>query len=300
MTRQISTHANYSIVLVNYKSLELTKTCLDLLHDALKGKGVPIYVVDNHSNDASVDYLRTLNWIHLIERSSALPEAGNVAHGRALDLALMHVETEYVFLLHTDTFIYDPAVFAMMIGQCADPHEVAAVGCLEQLNRGLARSAWRLASRFFKHYTRRSLLSLGFKTRTPKPYREVHLKSFCTLWNARLIKKHGLHFQMDGRNPGYELQDRMAALNYTVKFITPRKIFSYLDHIQSGTVSAMGGYSASHRRVKMYNQLTRVKPVKPIETYSRDSKGYMTAFEQQQPVVNATLAKSSAFIIEQS
>jgi hypothetical protein len=277
MMRQLPIQANYSIVLVNYKSLELTNTCLDLLHEGLQGKGVPVYVVDNNSNDASSDYLRTLNWINLIERKSTLPEAGNVAHGRALDLALEQVETEYVFLLHTDTFIYDPAVFTMMIGQCAGPHEVAAVGCLEQLNRGVARSAWRLVSRFFKHYTRRTLLSLGFKARAPKPYKEVHLKSFCTLWNARLIKKHGLHFQMDGRNPGYELQDRMEALNYKINFISPRKIFSYLDHIQSGTASAMGGYSASHRRVKMYNRLTHVKPIK---SYSLESEGHMAAFEK--------------------
>ncbi|APC18607.1 glycosyltransferase [Pseudomonas frederiksbergensis] len=261
MKRPLSTPANYSIVLVNYKSLELTRTCLELLREGVQKAGVPVFVVDNYSNDASSDYLRTLDWINLIERKSIAPEAGNIAHGRALDLALEHIETEYVFLLHTDTFIYNPAIFSLMISQCTGPQEVAAVGCLEQLNRGVARSTWRLISRFFKHYARRSLLALGLNARAPKPFKEVHLKSFCTLWNARLIKKHGLHFQMDGRNPGYELQDRMAALNYTIGFISPRTMFRYLDHIQSGTVSAMGGYAHSHRRVKMYNQLTRESPL---------------------------------------
>ncbi|MBK5418151.1 glycosyltransferase [Pseudomonas sp. TH31] len=262
MTRPSPTTANYSIALVNYKTLELTKTCLAFLQEALRGTGVPVIVVDNNSNDASSDYLRTLDWIQLIERKSSCPEAGNIAHGRALDLALDHVETDYLFLLHTDTFIYDPAVFAMMLGQCTGPREVAAVGCLEQLDRGIARSTWRMISRFFKHYTRRYLLALGFKARAPKPYRETHLKSFCTLWNAALIKQCGFHFQMDDRNPGYELQDRMVARGYQVGFISPRKMFSYLDHIQSGTVSAMGGYSRNHRRVKMYEQITRGSTLK--------------------------------------
>jgi hypothetical protein len=253
--------ATYSIALVNYKSLELTKTCLGFLHDAVQGKGVPVFVVDNNSEDASVEYLRTLNWIHLIERKSSAPEPGNISHGRALDLALEQVETEYVFLLHTDTFIYDADVFAAMIAQCTDQRDVAAVGCLEQLDRGVVRSVWRLVSRFCKHYTRRSLLALGLKSRAPKPYKEVHLKSFCTLWNARLIKEHGFHFQMDERNPGYELQDRMTALNYKIGLMAPRTIFRFLDHIQSGTVSAMGGYSSAHRRVKMYQQLTQEKPL---------------------------------------
>ncbi|MDB5981019.1 MAG: hypothetical protein JWQ69_2034 [Pseudomonas sp.] len=255
MNSSIATKANYSIVLVNYKSLELTRACLNLLREGLQGSGVPIFVVDNHSNDASTDYLRTLSWINLIERIPLAAEAGNVAHGQALDCALEKVETDYVFLLHTDTFVYDPSVFAMMIARCAGPREVAAVGCVEQLNRGLLRSAWRLASRFAKHYARRSLRALGVNAREPKPFKEQHLKSFCTLWNVRLMKEYGLHFLMDQRNPGYELQDRMVALGYKIKFLSPRKLFSYLDHIQSGTVSAMGGYQKNHRRMKTYNQL---------------------------------------------
>lgn len=257
MTHSIPATANYSIVLVNYKSLELTKACLDLLHEGLQGSGVPVLVVDNYSNDASTEYLRSLSWITLIERNNTAPEAGSVAHGRALDLALDQVDTEYVFLLHTDTFVYDLNVFSMMIDQCMGPREVAAVGCVEQLNRGTARSLWRLASRFTKHYARRSIRALGLDAKEPKPFREKHLKSFCALWNVRLIKQHGLHFLMDNRNPGYELQDKMVALGYKIEFISPRKIFRYLDHIQSGTVSAMGGYADSHRRVKMYNQVVR-------------------------------------------
>lgn len=259
MTRPIPATANYSIVLVNYKTLDLTKTCLMLLQEALRGTNIPVIVVDNHSDDASSEYLRSLDWIELIERKHTGPEAGNIAHGRALDLALAQVETDYLFLLHTDTFIYDPAVFAIMLDQCTEQRDVAAVGCLEQLDRGSVRSAWRLASRFCKHYARRSLLALGVQAREPKPYREVHLKSFCTLWNVAFIKQHGFHFQMDERNPGYELQDRMTSLGYQVRSISPRKMFRYLDHIQSGTVSAMGGYACNHRRVRMYEQITQGK-----------------------------------------
>ena len=247
-------NASYSIALVNYKSLELTKACLELLREKVQGANVPVFVVDNYSHDESTDYLRSLEWINLIERERAEPETGSAAHGRALDLALEKVNTDYLFVLHTDTFIYDCSVLDMMMDQCSS-HEVAAVGCREQLDRGMARTAWRLASRFCKHYTRRSLRALGMQAKDPKPYREKHLKSFCAVWNVRLMKKLGLRFSMDSRNPGYELQERMVALGYKIKFISPRKLFRYLDHIQSGTVSARGGYSENHRRVHMYNQL---------------------------------------------
>ncbi|WP_213875675.1 glycosyltransferase [Pseudomonas sp. dw_358] len=267
MLRSPSDELNFSIVLVNYKSLELTQTCLTLLHEKLQGAYVPVYVVDNDSNDASTEYLRTLSWITLIERAAEAGETGTVAHGRALDLALKHIETEYVFLLHTDTFIHDFHVFELMLAFCNGSSKVAAVGCLEQLDRGLPRTLWRLSSRFAKHYYRRTARALGVMARPPKPYKETHLKSFCAVWNVRIMKQHGLHFQMDERCPGYALQDRMIELGYCVKFLSPRTVFRYLDHVQSGTVSAQGGYGTQHRRADIYRQqMETYKSTRPIAT----------------------------------
>lgn len=262
----------FSILLVNYKSLELTQACLTLLRDGLQGAEVAVYVVDNDSNDASTEYLRTLDWITLIERKPAGPEAGSDAHGRALDMALGEVETEFVFLLHTDTFIYDSSVFAMMLAAGTRQPGVAAVGCVEQLNRGLPRSLWRLTSRFAKHYFRRTARLLGLPGRDPKPYRETYLKSFCTLWNVRLMRQHRLHFAMDERNPGYELQERMVALGYTIKRLSPARLFSYLDHVESGTVCAQGGYGTDHRREKSYREQVaayRTPPLAPRTAHHR-------------------------------
>lgn len=260
----------FSIVLVNYKTLEMTKICLDLLHQHLGNSNISVWVVDNYSADESTEYLRQLDWIHLIERTTLAPEAGHIAHGKALDMVLERIDTDYLLLLHTDTFIFDKKVFAMLLNKCMKDEKTVAVGCVEQLDRGYLRTAWRFSSRLCKHHFRRFKLACGLRSKQPKSYRETYLKSFCTLWNAKLIKKHGLHFLMDERVPGYELQDRMTALGYAVDFLSPRKIFSYLDHIQSGTVAAAGGYEANHRRTKMYakilerlNQENSKKLIKP-------------------------------------
>jgi hypothetical protein len=244
--------SNFSLVLVNYKTPDITKMCLELLREHVQEQRIPVWVVDNDSADASLDYLRTLDWINLIERPSPGKEAGHIAHGKALDLALEKVDTDYLFLLHTDTFVYDKEVFAMMMRECTKTPDMAAVGCVEQLNRGIVRDTWRLTSRFCKHYVRKAKVRLGMRSKMPRPYKETHLKSFCTLWNARLMKSQGLHFCMDDLVPGYTLQDRMSSLGYGIKFLSPRKIFSYLDHIQAGTVAAAGTYGKNHRRTKMY------------------------------------------------
>jgi len=247
----------FSIALVNYKSLDITRVCLELLRARLGDNPVDVWVVDNDSADASTHYLRSLDWIKLIERVPEPNEAGHIAHGKALDLILEQADTEYLLLMHTDTFIFDASVFDLLLRKCQP--NTAAVGCVEQINRGRVRTLWRNGSRSFKHYYRRLVRVLGLPGRDPKPPRELYLKSFCTLWNARLIKQHGLHFCMDDAVPGYTLQDRMSALGYGIELIAPQRLFRYLDHIQSGTVAAAGGYGATHRRTRMYNNiLTRL------------------------------------------
>ena len=104
---------NYSIVLVNYKTHELTSICLKLLYKIFKDSGVQVWVVDNDSADESTEYLRSLDWIHLIERMPVPDEPGFMAHGCALDLVLDEITTDYLFLLHTDTLIHDPEIFKL-------------------------------------------------------------------------------------------------------------------------------------------------------------------------------------------
>ncbi|WAH55734.1 glycosyltransferase [Pseudomonas silvicola] len=260
-TRSTST-PRFSIAMVNYKTAELTRNCLELLREQLAGLDVPVWVVDNGSADASTAYLRGLDWINLIERAPAAGEPGHIAHGKALDLILERIDTEYILLMHTDTFIYNNAVFQLLLNECMRDENRVAAGCVEQLDRGLIRTAWRFTSRYCKHHYRRLVRAAGLPGRDPKPWKEVYLKSFCTLWNAKVMKQRGLHFCMDDRVPGYTLQDRMVEAGLAVASISPRRLFRYLDHIQAGTVAACGGYAQGHRRTRMYDHaLARLNKV---------------------------------------
>lgn len=248
---------DFSIVLVNYKTLQLTSSALEFLKDVVDVSKVPVWVVDNYSDDESTQYLRTLDWIHLIERKIDTPETGALAHGRALDMVLERVDTPYLMLMHTDTFIYDATIFRMMLDEMRGDPKVFAVGCIDQIDRGLLRTVWRHVSRFMKHYSRKTMLALGLPSRQPKPYYEIYLKSFCALWNVSLIRDHAMHFSMADRTPGYEMQDRLTALGYKIVYIPPRKMFRYLDHVQSGTVAAAGTYGMGHRRTRAYQAMLK-------------------------------------------
>ncbi|KPW16860.1 hypothetical protein ALO90_03548 [Pseudomonas amygdali pv. aesculi] len=178
----------------------------------------------------------------MIERTSLAREPGHIAHGKALDLILKSVETPYLFLLHTDTFVFDTNVFSMMMSHSTAHPRTAAVGCVEQINRGFIRTIWRFSTRLLKFHYRTLTRHIGLPSKTPKPYRETYLKSFCTLWDCNIMKKHNLHFMMDNRVPGYSLKYKVIKLGYAITFLSARALFGYLDPIQAGTVAAAGTY----------------------------------------------------------
>ncbi|MEO6117692.1 MAG: glycosyltransferase [Methylotenera sp.] len=255
LAKNIHSLPNFSIGLVNYKTPELTKICLSLLkqhfdNGLLDAKHVQVWVVDNNSQDASTDYLRSLDWIHLIERIPEGKEEGFAAHGKALNMILSQMEDDYLFLMHTDTFVYEPKIFDDFLQECSE--QILAVGCLEQLNRGYLRTTWRLSSRFLKHYIRRAKRSVGLDGREPKPWREQYIKSFFALWNVKWMKQQGYTFFMESRIPTYELQDVLQSQGKDkhIRLISPMKLFKFLDHVEAGTVGLVAGYGDMNRRVK--------------------------------------------------
>lgn len=240
--------------MVNYKTLALTKISLSLLKQHIDAglieSSTEVWVVDNNSQDDSIDYLRSLDWIQLIEREVAGKEEGFAAHGHALDLVLAKTNCQYLFLMHTDTFIYQPKVFEMLLAGLKDKPNTVAIGCLEQLDRGYLRSYWRLVSRFCKHYSRRTVRYFGIDGREPKPYKEQYIKSFFALWDVRWMQQNKLTFMMQNRIPGYALQDIALETGHKIKHISAMRLFKYLDHVEAGTVGLVAGYDDMNRRVK--------------------------------------------------
>ena len=68
-----------TICIVNYKTEELTRLCLRSIRKFTEAP-YQVVVVDNDSNDSSLEYLRSLDWITLIERPGEVVRSGSWAH----------------------------------------------------------------------------------------------------------------------------------------------------------------------------------------------------------------------------
>jgi GT2 family glycosyltransferase len=93
-----------TICIVNYKTLEFTRLCLRSIR---KFTHYPyeVIVVDNNSQDKSLEYLKRIKWIRLIERDSCGDIGGGYSHGAGLQLGFENCNTGFFVSMHSDTFV---------------------------------------------------------------------------------------------------------------------------------------------------------------------------------------------------
>lgn len=89
-----------SIVIVSYNVRTFLEQCLQSVRQALEGIEGEVFVVDNHSDDDSVETVRTkYPWVRLIVNDE------NIGFSRANNIAIREARGEYVLLLNPDTIV---------------------------------------------------------------------------------------------------------------------------------------------------------------------------------------------------
>lgn len=89
-----------SVIIVNYNVRPYLTTCLDSVQRALEGIESEVFVVDNHSDDDSVEVVsRDYAWVHLINNRD------NLGFSKANNIAIRQAQGEYILLLNPDTVV---------------------------------------------------------------------------------------------------------------------------------------------------------------------------------------------------
>ena len=234
-----------SIILPNYKTPELTRLCLRSIRKYTPHDAVRIIAVDNASGDESLEYLRSLDWVRLIERTPADIAGMKPAlmHTTAMDLAFQQVDTPFVLSFHTDTIVYSPDWLDFLLGEIGKSDRIAGVG------------SWKLefippAKRFGKKLEvveNRVKQFLGLK----KP--EVQfLRSHCALYRTDLLRQHTRGFG-DGESAGKSIHRLLTEAGFTMEFIPPEILIKYMDHLNHATMilnPTIGSRRTSSRRAR--------------------------------------------------
>jgi len=112
-----------SIVIVNYNTEKLLRSCLESVYAGANGTPFHIHVVDNNSHDRSVEMVKSeFPKVNVIENTS------NVGFSKANNTAISQTKADYVLLLNPDTLVIGDAVDRVMRYMDAHP-KVGICGC---------------------------------------------------------------------------------------------------------------------------------------------------------------------------
>ena len=117
-----------AVIIVSYNVCQLLDECLKSVKKALQGIDGDIYVVDNRSQDHTVEVLQPQHPdVHFIKNDE------NVGFARANNQAIRLSQSEYVLLLNPDTVVYEPTIKGCL--EFMDVHPEAGGAGVRMLNR---------------------------------------------------------------------------------------------------------------------------------------------------------------------
>lgn len=223
-----------TILIPNYKTLQLTQLCLRLIRKYTDLTLAKIIVIDNDSKDASVEYLRSLKWIELIERPAVLNEPPVLAHSRALDLALKQVTTPYVLSIHTDTLVRDPEWLPFLLSHIQHSPNCAGVGSwkLEAkpfLKRGLKWIEKISQQIFYQLINKKNHALEGVGNNY------YYLRSHCALYRMDLIKQYQTGFSDGDQVAGKGMHRKLIEKGHEMLFLPSSTLLKYMEHINHAT-----------------------------------------------------------------
>lgn len=224
-----------TVLIPNYKTLTITTLCLRLLRKHSDLDRLRVIAIDNDSGDASTEYLRSLNWIELIERPAASDDTPSLSHSRALDLGLARVQTPYVLSFHTDTFVRRSGWLDLLLAPVRQDPQVVGVGSWKLEDKPLyKRLAKGLESRVQTVWY--GLLGRDRSHLEGTAYHQQYLRSHCALYRTDLLRRYGLTFSAERDTAGRVMHQRLAAAGHRLIFLRSEQLSPYIVHLNHATM----------------------------------------------------------------
>jgi len=220
-----------TICIPNYKTLDFTKLCLRSIRKFTKYP-YDVIVVDNDSQDKSLQYLKSLSWIRLIEQQGGDELTGSYAEATALDLGLQACDSEFFVVMHSDTFIKKSNWLTDLIGYFGNDESVSCVGSgkIELTPR------WRILLKKttdFKAFKRRIL-------REPEARGKFryHNRTICCIYRTEVLHRENLSFLMgreEGLTAGQKLYFELVDHGYKTVELPPSIMGQFVYHLAHAT-----------------------------------------------------------------
>lgn len=224
------------------------QVCLRSIRKHTQDVPIEVIVVDNGSRDDSLDYLRSLRWIRLIETDNRTWPY-NVF--QAWDLGVRAAQGEYVLTMHSDVFIRRDGWLRPYLERIQEAPEVAAVGGWKLTEPSLTRALYEWQKHVFG--TALSALKSLFGRKRVIRWRRLRFpRDYAGLYRRSVLLEHDLSFLPrpvgapipQGEGGGYAISQRLWDLGFSTRMIPLRTMAANMVHIAHGT----SAFVAARRR----------------------------------------------------
>jgi hypothetical protein len=250
-----------TICVVNYKTEELTKLCLRSIRKFTKAP-YKVVVVDNDSGDASLDYLRTLKWITLIERPGEMKGSGSWAHGTGLDKGLEICDTEFFMAMHSDTFVRREGWLGELLSRMSPETACVGGGKLD------LKPKWQV---LLKRFTDVKKLK---RKLTEKKRLDFYIRTICALYRTKILHDENLTFAMnveDGVTCGKQLYYELVDRKFPTEVVSEWKMAELLHHLAHATMVLNPEFTVRERTERKFKKkIERVMASPEIQSVLND------------------------------
>lgn len=223
------------------------RACLRSIRRHSHRYDLDVIVVDNGSRDESLDYLRSLSWIRLIER----PEETHTNWPRnvftAWDLGVRESDSEYFVSLHSDVFIKADDWLDPLLREMERSPRVGAAGCWK-LEEGHRLYLWQ--KRVVGYVT--GQIKRLWRRGNPVGFRQNYPRDFCAMYRADLLRERDFTFcgVNDYRAGSESIAMQLMDAGYAMGMVPVATMAKRIFHVAHGTAAVSTEKSLNHARAQ--------------------------------------------------
>jgi len=244
-----------TICIPHWQAEEFMKPCLRSIRKHSAKYNLEVIVVDNGSKDDSLDYLKSLCWIKIIERPEEAPENWPTNVFTAWDCGLEAASGDYYITMHSDVFIKADDWLDPFLKTIESDENIVATGSSKL---EICHPIYALQKKFFGGFLKR--LKLLIPGKRPKIDRNSgrYPRDYCAMYETAFLKKHDIRFATEGHiSGGHQVALQIWEHGGETRIFPVREMDRVLAHIAHGTSAITDRIKL--RRKQKQNQVVKKK-----------------------------------------
>ena len=236
-----------SICIPHWQVKSLASICLRSIRRHSRTDDIELIVVDNGSRDESLSWLRSLDWIRLIERPEESPANWPLNVFTAWDHGLREARGEFFVTMHTDVFVKRDGWLTPFLREMETGSEVAGVGAWKL---DLEHPLYALQKQWVGGAMRILKKSVGMKTKAALKEGQ-YPRDYCAMYRREPLLRAGLTFRpIHGQGGGYSIAQQIWNSGFQTRMVPVPELADLIVHVAHGTAAIAAEKPLNHRQAQ--------------------------------------------------